>query len=136
MEERDDEMMLPFFKPLWDRVVQDTSAAKADSWKSAKANMLALAQAILLSPDFTDSQKLALIDKYQEQMKVWHKVGQNAMRLGPDQAAALDDVRAQTIGMMRFNTSTVAARFTTTSTRATRTSTSGQFGRARSSRTR
>jgi hypothetical protein len=97
---RDDEMMLPFFKPLWNRVVEDASAADANSWKSAKANMLALAQAILLSPDFTDSQKLVLIEKYKKTMKRYHGLGQDTMKLGPDQATVLDDVRAQTIGIL------------------------------------
>jgi len=98
--ERDDEGMLPFFEPLWNRVVQDATSSNQDSWKSAKANMLALAQAILLSPDLSQPQKFALIEEYQTTMSKYRKVGQGILKLGPEQRAALDNVCESTVAIL------------------------------------
>jgi hypothetical protein len=60
---RGDLSQLPFYE-LWKRVQQDAVVVTEDGKKSLQANLTALAQAVLLSPDLTEPQANALVAEY------------------------------------------------------------------------
>ena len=65
---RTDEAILPFY-PLYEQVLQAATNPDEGSWKRAKANMLTLYQALVLSPDLTPKQADALYNHYLTKMK-------------------------------------------------------------------
>lgn len=97
---RDDETSLPFY-PLWERVVAEASKPTQDAWESAKANMLALMQTILLSPDLTEGQADELLNQYERQMKAYHDRAKKLAKMGKgDERTAIDDVRARSLRVL------------------------------------
>lgn len=96
---RDDETTLPFYG-LWERVVADASKASEDAWKSAKGNMLVLMQEMLVSPDLTEEQALALTDSYMTKMKVYRERAKRTQELGQPDGDAADDRRRRTVGVL------------------------------------
>ena len=69
---RDDLDTLPF-APLWDKVVSEAGQGTKDAYRSAKANMVSLAQTITLSPDLTATQRTMLKKSYKDRMVLEHK---------------------------------------------------------------
>ncbi|MBA4191765.1 MAG: hypothetical protein C0467_27615 [Planctomycetaceae bacterium] len=86
---RDDEDTLPFHA-LYKRVVDEAARPGEESWKRAKANMLALWQALALSPDLTAGQRDALANKYMGEMKSLHSVANQVQDMGPAQGPSPD----------------------------------------------
>jgi len=76
---RDDYDTLPF-NDLWGRVKTDASSGKDEpNFASARQQMSTLYQAIMLSPDLTDKQRLSLASDYVRQMNETHET---AKKLG------------------------------------------------------
>ncbi|MCZ6652182.1 MAG: hypothetical protein O7D91_04060 [Planctomycetota bacterium] len=65
---RTDDSVLPFY-PLFEQVIRSASKPGEDDWKRAKANMLTLYEALILSADLTHGQAEKLADDYVERMK-------------------------------------------------------------------
>jgi len=63
---------LPIY-PLWEQVVRAATVADDKYWLNAKANMAALYQAMLLSPDLTSQHALELAEEYREKMRLYHE---------------------------------------------------------------
>ena len=76
--ERSDVSTLPFY-PQWEHVQREAAVPTDDAWKSAKANMLALYQSLVLAPDLTPAHAERLADEYARTMKARH---QRAVDLG------------------------------------------------------
>jgi hypothetical protein len=69
---RDDVDILPF-NEQWERVKSEASSPIDDpNYKNARVQMSALYQAIITSPDLTDSQADALAEEYASRMKAIH----------------------------------------------------------------
>jgi hypothetical protein len=77
--DRSDLSLLPFYEQ-WQRVKSEASKPSDDAYKSAKANMFSLYEALLLSPDLTRSQANKLADEYNAEMEADHK---RALRFSP-----------------------------------------------------
>jgi hypothetical protein len=78
---RDDERLLPFY-PQYERVLEEATKTKEkddEAWKSASANMVALWQTLVLSPDLIPAQRDALIEGYAAEMK---RVRERTLTLG------------------------------------------------------
>jgi hypothetical protein len=84
---RDDATSLPWFGPLWTRVVRDSSVAKDDSWLSAKANMSVLNAELMLSPDLVSGHALQVADDHVRKMVALHQRAVDIANLGAGPAA-------------------------------------------------
>lgn len=101
---RSDLELLPFH-PLWKRVQSEATKATEEHYKSARANMLSLYETLVLSPDLTQNQALALADEYAATMEELH---QRAVRFAlrdagaaPDsESALLDDARRRALAAL------------------------------------
>ncbi len=80
-DERSDLDLLPFFEQR-QRVKSESSRASDEAYKSAKANMLSLYESLLLSPDLTRKQAIALAEEYAEEMKADHARAVRFSQLG------------------------------------------------------
>jgi hypothetical protein len=76
--EREDVTTLPFYG-LRGQVMSAAMSPEEDSWKRAKAHMVALYQALVLSPDLIPSQADALCTQYQSRMM---SCRERALKLG------------------------------------------------------
>jgi hypothetical protein len=81
-DSRSDVQKLPFY-PLFERVKEEAARDGSDSWEQAKANMLALYQAMVLSPDVTKAQREKLVDSYIKEMQEIRKTKEKIQALGP-----------------------------------------------------
>lgn len=85
---RDDYDTLPF-NDLWERVKGDASSGKDEpNFSSARQQMGALYQTIMLSPDLTDPQRVSLAADYVRQMNETHE---NAKKFGLQAAEDLEN---------------------------------------------
>jgi hypothetical protein len=80
-DRREDERLLSFF-PLWERVLREATEPTPNAWESAKVNMAALHQSLMLSPDLTLDQALALSTRFQDEMKRVHDAQAAIAHLG------------------------------------------------------
>jgi hypothetical protein len=71
------------FTALYQRVKEEASQSGADSWKRAKANMLALWQAMVLSPDLIPTHRDKLFQGYKKETKEVHDEAERIKTLGP-----------------------------------------------------
>jgi hypothetical protein len=99
LAEREDEALLPFY-PQWERVQQEAASATDEGYRSAKSNMLALYQAMLLSPDLTDDQAEALTERYVQRMQKIHERATGAANLAPADAKRADEVRQRSMKLL------------------------------------
>jgi hypothetical protein len=98
---------LPFY-PLWERVKRDAVVAKEDNWLTAKANMAALYESLVVSPDLTPKQADALAEDFMGQMKSLHNraVQIGNLQFSQDAAAPkppdkLDEVRGRIADLLK-----------------------------------
>jgi hypothetical protein len=84
---RSDERMLSFY-PQWQRTLQEAALPSDQGWTSAKSNMLALYQSMVLSPDLTSTHAEALTTQYQGDLKEKHNRAVGLSNLGERAAAA------------------------------------------------
>ena len=107
-----DERALPTFNELWERAVAEAmDVGAADSWKSARAQMLVLAQTLLLSPDVTTDHAHELIAEYKDTLRGIRDEAESIANLGDAEPktivelrdvdpTALADARRETIGIL------------------------------------
>jgi hypothetical protein len=98
-DERNDAEQLPWFRPLWKRVVHESNAGREDAWRTAKAHMAVLSQALELSPDLTRGQARQLRKQLIDDMKVLHDNAVSVHELGPADALA-DEVRRDSVEIL------------------------------------
>jgi hypothetical protein len=91
---RTDVALLPFYQ-LYKQVVQDANHPYNVSWKSAKGNLMALAQEMLQSPDLTTPQASELIDQYTVEIKKLHDDSVRRSRLAPEKGKAPSEMEEQ-----------------------------------------
>ncbi|MGK3208488.1 hypothetical protein [Amycolatopsis sp. MEPSY49] len=91
-DDRNDAEELPWFRPLWQRVVREAGVPREDAWRTAKAHMAVLGEALELSPDLTRGQARRLRDELITDMKTVHDRALSLAELGPA-GAAVDEVR-------------------------------------------
>jgi hypothetical protein len=111
-QEQRDERALPTFNELWERAVAEAMDVGAtDAWESAKAQMLVLAQTLLLSPDVTTDQARELIVEYKGTLRGIRDEAESIASLGDAEpnrivelrdvdATAVADARRETIGIL------------------------------------
>lgn len=92
--ERSDITTLPFY-PLYERVKQEAASSDESSWKRAKADMLALYQTLVLSPDVTPKQADQLNAGYIAEIKCLHKRALALDSLGPAEGKTPSEVDAK-----------------------------------------
>jgi hypothetical protein len=104
---RDDVDTLPF-NDLWTRVRREAASSVEDpNYKSAKAQMVALYQDIVSSPELTEPQADALAEQYASRMQAVHE---RAVRLGnlgdeevpPEEKARLDSARSKSLAILKI----------------------------------
>jgi hypothetical protein len=91
---RDDLDTLPF-APLWDQVMNEAGRGTKDAYKSAKVNMVSLAQTITLSPDLTAPQRTMLKKSYEEQMVLGYNDAVRLAQRGQAESDAFADEFAE-----------------------------------------
>ncbi len=79
-ESREDESLLPFYGQ-YEQVLKAASLGTERAWKSAKARMHTLYQALIFSPDLIPEQANRLCDQYVEQMKAVYNKARMFTRL-------------------------------------------------------
>jgi hypothetical protein len=84
---------------LWKRVVHESNAGREDAWRTAKAHMAVLSQALELSPDLTRGQARQLRKQLIDDMKVLHDNAVSLHELGPADALA-DEVRRDSVEIL------------------------------------
>ncbi len=85
--DRSDVTTLPFY-PLYEQVIQEAMKPDDVSWKSTKANMVALSQKMTLSPDLTPTQANKLSEQYVAEMVQKHNKAVDWSTLGPAKATS------------------------------------------------
>ena len=100
---RGDWSTLPFY-PQYNRVVEEASVPTDENWLSAKANMLSLYQAMMLSPDLIRKQAFALTEKYKAEIKEIHETAVDMAKLGPKRRkrSELDKIRKQSLDILEM----------------------------------
>jgi len=79
--ERGDIRALPFY-PLYEAALKEAASAETESWQRAKANLSALYQMLILSPDLTSEQADALNDSFVNKLKAARKIALQNATLG------------------------------------------------------
>jgi len=82
--ERDDIDQLPFY-PLWEQALKDATIPEDAHWKLAKASLASLYQAMVLSPDLTETQVTSLRDRFIEVIQKRRREAIELASLGPTQ---------------------------------------------------
>lgn len=98
-QERNDAEQLPWFRPLWQRVVRESGVATEDAWRNAKAHMAVLSETLELSPDLTHGQARQLRKELIEDMKALHDNAVSLAKLGPAEAS-FDEVRRGSVEIL------------------------------------
>lgn len=80
-DSRTDYTSLPFYS-LYDQVKKEAALPEEVNWKQAKANMLSLWQAMVLSPDLIATQRDQLVQQFTTEMKRLHKEAGNIQTMG------------------------------------------------------
>ena len=113
-QERRDERALESFDELWERAVAEAMDVGApDSWNNARAQMLVLAQTLLLSPDVTRKHARELIAEYKSTLRGIRDEAESIAHLGARDspqlvelhrvdAAAVAEARQETIGILEL----------------------------------
>ena len=82
------------FGDLWGRVKKDAaSPVDKPDYESAKTNMAALYQSILLSPDLTEPQADELADQYAKRMQSIHERAVSIGHLAGEEVGSAEQAR-------------------------------------------
>jgi hypothetical protein len=98
-DDRNDAEELPWFRPLWERVVHEANIGSEDAWRNAKAHMAVLSETLELSPDLTRDQAGRLRTELIGSMRVLHEQAVGLNNMGPSDAH-LDSVRQNTVEIL------------------------------------
>jgi hypothetical protein len=93
---RDDIEQLPFYE-LWERAVNEATLLKEGGWDNARGTLVALINALALSPDLTRRQAMELMNEYSTLLKPMYEQAKKASTLSDykrdETEDELDDVR-------------------------------------------
>lgn len=96
---REDLSLLPFY-PLFERVKQEATIPEDNSWKRAKADLLALYQNLVLSPDLTPSHADAINDSYIEQALKLREAAVKTANLGAAETSDFESRIAKSVRLL------------------------------------
>jgi hypothetical protein len=86
---RGDVSLLPFY-PLFERIKQEATIPENNSWKRAKADLVALYQNLVLSPDLTSPHADALNKGYINKAKKLRKIALETASLGTEESSSTE----------------------------------------------
>ncbi|OLF18201.1 hypothetical protein [Actinophytocola xanthii] len=99
--ERNDVEQLPWFRPLWARVVREAGVPSEDAWRGAKAHMAVLAEMLELSPDLTRDQARRLREELVVDLRHLHDRALELAELGPaDENGEFGALRRHTVEIL------------------------------------
>jgi hypothetical protein len=93
---RSDVEALPFFAPLWNRVLHFANLPDDKSYETAKVNMATLSLELFQSPDLTRAHAEELVGRYADEMVAVHGTATQLAHRGPADLPA-DDVVARNL---------------------------------------